>query len=253
MREHRDPVRPRALLVLQIAALVLLGGLHVASRALGPPWLARAFDLDAEANVPTVWSSIGLTIAAAQALRARAAATDAPARRFLAIAAATFAVLAVDESAAGHEALAAWLLARTSAAGAPPVVVWAAGGVALLPVALLLLRGALASPAPARRWLVAGGCVYVACALGVEAASHAWARRHGWSGPYQAMVVIEECGEMLGAALCARGFGALLGGISPPGDRSGAGSGRAASTRGRRGRSPRRRRRPPPPVPTTRR
>jgi hypothetical protein len=41
----------------------------------------------------------------------------------------------------------------------------------------------------------------------VEAAGHAWARAHGWANaPYVAMVTLEECGEMLGAALCARGL-----------------------------------------------
>lgn len=209
---------PRLVFSIQVAVLVGLGAAHVALKgaalagAAPPAPVTRLFDLDGEGNVPTWVSSASLAWAALAAARSRrrALARGHGARaRWLAAVAATLAVLSLDETAQVHEAVAAWLLSLLAGGAVPPIAVWGLGAAIVLPLGAALAAGAARHAEPReRRGLVVAGCVYVACGLGLEALGHAWARRHGWDDPvYVALVVLEECGEMLGAALAARSLG----------------------------------------------
>ncbi len=156
---------------------------------------SSAFDLDGEGNVPTWFSSLGLLACSVAAFSLRRRARGVAAFAFL------LAIAAVDEVAMFHERAAAWLLAHRGEV--PPLAVWLLGGLlvgALAAAGLPALRGL---PPLLRRRLVVAGAVFVVSALGIETLGQAWARRHGWNNAtYTVLVLFEECGEMLGAALC---------------------------------------------------
>jgi drug/metabolite transporter (DMT)-like permease len=108
-------VRVRTLLVTLLAADLVILLLHVLlSRH---PYLGTVFDLDAEGNVPTWYSSFKFTLAAGAAVLCRRAedAAARPARRryswgWLLIGALMLA-MSIDETGQLHEALTNWLMA----------------------------------------------------------------------------------------------------------------------------------------------
>ena len=191
-------MQSRTIFNVHIACILFLGATYAALRALGPttPGYA-AFDLDGEGNIPTWFSAIGLFACAWLMLHLRQRAWGLSTLALLLVAA------AIDEVAMVHERVAAWLLERRGAM--PPFAIWVLGGA----LAAVLGGGCVPTlrrlPKRPRERLVVSGAVFALSAIGVESIGQAWARRHGWNdATYTLLVLIEECGEMLGAALCLR-------------------------------------------------
>lgn len=156
---------------------------------------SSAFDLDGEGNVPTWFSSLGLLACSVAAFSLRRRARGLTAFAFL------LAIAAVDEVAMLHERAAAWLLEHRG--DVPPIAIWLLGAVLAAALAVTLVPMLRRLPPAVRTRLVVSGVVFVASAVGVETVGQAWARRHGWhNAVYTYLVLLEECGEMLGAALC---------------------------------------------------
>ncbi|NOU26671.1 MAG: hypothetical protein HOO96_02100 [Polyangiaceae bacterium] len=181
----------RAVLIVHITCITILGATYLATPGYG------AFDLDGEGNVPTWFSSAGLLACGLVAFLLRRRARGLTAFAFLLSAA------AVDEVAMFHERAAAWLLEHRG--DVPPITVWLLGAVLAAALAATLVPMLRRLPPVLRTRLVVSGVVFVAAAVGVETLGQAWARRHGWhNAVYTFLVLLEECGEMLGAALCLR-------------------------------------------------
>jgi hypothetical protein len=187
---------------VHVACISILGTAYVALRNLGPATLGyAAFDLDGESNIPTWFSAAGLLACAWFMLELRRRASG------LGMFALLLAAAAVDEVAMVHEHVAAWLLANRGAV--PPIAIWVLGGALAAALGGICVPTLRRLPTLPRMRLIGSGTVFVSAAVGVEAIGQAWARHHGWhDATYTFLVLIEECGEMLGAALCLR---ALLG------------------------------------------
>lgn len=184
-------VKARAIFRVHIACIAILGATY-----LGTPGL-QAFDLDGEGNVPTWFSSAGLLACGLVAFLLRRRARGLTAFAFL------LSVAAVDEVAMFHERAAAWLLEHRG--DVPPIAVWLLGAVLAAALAATLVPTLRRLPPAVRTRLVVSAVVFVVSAVGVETLGQAWARRHGWhNAVYTFLVLLEECGEMLGAALCLR-------------------------------------------------
>jgi hypothetical protein len=182
-------VKARTLFCVHVTCIAILGATYL----LAPG--CATFDLDGEGNVPTWFSSAGLLACGACAFLLRRRARGLTAFAFL------LSVAAVDEVAMFHERAAAWLLEHRG--DVPPIVVWLLGGVLAAALGATLVPTLRRLPPAVRTRLVVSGVVFVASAVGVETLGQAWARRHGWHNAiYTLLVLFEECGEMLGAALC---------------------------------------------------
>ncbi len=184
-------VKARTIFRVHLACIAMLGATYLVAPS------HHAFDLDGEGNVPTWFSSAGLLACGALALLLRRRARGLTAFAFLLSAA------AVDEVGMFHERAAAWLLEHRG--DVPPIAVWLLGAVLAAALAATLVPMLRRLPPAVRTRLVVSGVVFVVSAVGVETLGQAWARRHGWhNAVYTLLVLLEECGEMLGAALCLR-------------------------------------------------
>lgn len=182
-------VKARTIFRVHIACISILGATYLAAPSHG------AFDLDGEGNVPTWFSSAGLLACGVVAFLLRRRARGLAAFAFLLSAA------AVDEVAMFHERAAAWILERRG--DVPPIAVWLLGAILALALAAALVPVLRSLPRVVRTRLVVSGVVFALSAVGVETLGQAWARSHGWNNAiYTLLVLLEECGEMLGAALC---------------------------------------------------
>lgn len=174
---------------MHITCIAILGATYLAAPGCG------AFDLDGEGNVPTWFSSAGLLACGLVAFLLRRQARGLATFAFLLSAA------AVDEVAMFHERAAAWLLERRG--DVPPIAVWLLGAVLAATLAATLVPMLRRLPRVVRTRLFVSGGVFVLSAVGVETLGQAWARSHGWhNAVYTLLVLLEECGEMLGAAIC---------------------------------------------------
>jgi hypothetical protein len=183
---------------VHVACISMLAAVYVALRWLGPGTPGySAFDLDGEGNIPTWFSAAGLAACAFLMLLLLKQASA------LWIFALLLAIAAIDEVAMLHERAAAWLLAHRG--GAPPFAIWVFGGALAAALGVSCLPTLLRLPKLPRARLILSGALFVVSAVGVESLGQAYARRHGWHDAiYTLLVLIEECGEMLGAALCMR-------------------------------------------------
>lgn len=182
-------MKARTIFRVHLTCIAILGATYLVAPGRG------AFDLDGEGNVPTWFSSAGLLACGAFAFLLRRRARGLTAFAFL------LSTAAVDEVAMFHERAAAWLLERRG--DIPPISVWLLGAVLAAALAATLVPMLRRLPPVPRTRLVVSGVAFVVSAVGVETLGHAWARRHGWhNAVYTFLVLLEECGEMLGAALC---------------------------------------------------
>ena len=202
--------RPASRAVLGSAAgvsalvVVLSVGVHYLAYRLqraspgAPPIAALTwFDVNAERNVPTAWSTV-LLLASALASVLLALRRDVFGPGWLLVAA-TAGYLALDESMELHERLAP---AGSAVAGNALHFAWVVpGAVAAALVGGLLLLRLRRQPAAVRRGLVTAGSVYLAGALVLESLSGIVLRRDGARELYIAVTAAEELLEMLGAAL----------------------------------------------------
>lgn len=201
------PVR-RIVLILGLAAL-LLAVAHLAAqwsagafRARQPPELVRLFNLNAEANVPTWFSSSLLLLCslllAVVGAAGRSRGNDVLSRQWVGLSL-VFALLSLDEAAAIHETSVRPLRAMLGASG-PLHFTWVVpGALFVLAFALANLRFLRALPRRTRRLMLLGGALYVAGALGMEMVGGMYQSSRAASGAsYRIVMLVEEVVEMLG-------------------------------------------------------
>ncbi len=193
-------VRPAAIAVVIVHVLNIV--VHVAHGFSPTPreWWLNLFDVDTEANVPTLFSSALLLTCAYASWRMATRVSALKLRRGFFLITALLVIVAADESLALHERGAAVLLDKLDAHGIHRLWVWAIGAmlVSALAATLIPFFRALESRA-LRSGLLASAVVYVIGALGFEVLGQHYAANHGWSNPvYVALSAIEEFLEMCG-------------------------------------------------------
>ncbi|MGE0316103.1 MAG: hypothetical protein AB7P21_31200 [Lautropia sp.] len=215
----RVRVDANGLVLASVATIVLLAVAHAVFQWLrferGLPevyGLVRLFDLAAEANLPSFFSSVQIVVcgvlAAAIGL-ARRAAKDAYATHWLVLGAMLFA-LAVDEAAEIHELTIRPVreLMPSSSTGllfwgwvVPAMVLVAVVGVSYLRFVFSYL------PASTRNACVLGAALFVGGAIGVEMPEARHVEVHGDRNMrYALFVLVEEVFEMLGMLVLMRGL-----------------------------------------------
>lgn len=159
------------------------------------------FDVDAEANVPTWFSSVLLLTCAVSswAMSRRVESEPRKARGFRLVAT-LLGLFSIDEVASVHERVAAWMLITVRAHDIARIWVWGAGGVIVAALFFSLAPFLAALDRSLRSRLVASGVIFVMGALVLEAIGHHWAAQHGFANAtYAALSGFEELLEMLGA------------------------------------------------------
>jgi len=182
--------------------------------------LVALFDLDAEGNVPTWFSTVQL-LACSVLLGLIGSVKHRrrePFARHWLVLSAIFLYMSADEASVIHELLNPVI---RSALHVPPVFyyAWVVGGaVAVLVVGLVYLRFVWSLPARTRRLVIIAGSIYVAGALGMDVPEGLYAFRHGMETfPYALMTTVEEVMEMAGLTVFLYALllyvGASVGGI----------------------------------------
>lgn len=181
-----------ALFVLGVAAVVL----RLAGPEAIPETVISVFDPDQEQSLVTWYSSVVLAMAAVlAAVRAALATGD---RRAWALTAAGFALASLDEVAGIHER-AGFALERSFDVSRFLWVVPAA--VLVVAAAAVAIPFVLRLEPPVRRTLVVGAALFVAGALGVEAATGVVYEAGGREGATYAVTTLVEEGLEVGGAL----------------------------------------------------
>ncbi len=193
----------RKLLVGLLSIVVLLVLMHFFTGK-APSILHDRFDLDAEANIPTWFSTVLLFAVSMSSFRIfQLSPEDRPSRNFWLFSAGVYAFLSLDESARFHEIIdhtVKW------------VYVYAPLGFAFfVACACYFIR---VQPSSLRNWILGGMIVYALGGLGGEFASY-WFRPLP-QGLQQAEFVFEEGLEMIGSILVLMGCLTELHRLSPP-------------------------------------
>ena len=192
------------------ASVAVLVAAHVATRFLGHllynfymAGIGPLFDLDEEANLPTLYSTLTLLLAAAiLAGLASCEASDRFRRRHWLGLAVLFVLLAADEAAQLHELVGTLLESRIKTSGylfyvwIVPYAGLAAG------VFLLYGRFLLRLPVRTRTLIVAAGSIYAAGVICLEAVAARHDELYGqgnWT--FGTLATLEEIFEMGGVAL----------------------------------------------------
>ncbi len=194
-------------LVLIAACLVVA---HVATRLLGSPddddyllGVGPFFDLDAEANLPTFYSTFTLLLAAAILAGLGSLESDDRSRRpyWLGLAA-IFCFLAIDEATQLHELVGGLIESRIRTTGYL-YYSWIVPYAALLGALAVLYGRFLLRLPPRTRWLiVVAGLAYAAGVLGLEAMAARHDEIHGQDNrTFTLLATIEEMLEMGAVAL----------------------------------------------------
>jgi hypothetical protein len=212
-------VGPQRLRTLLFTAVFVLVAMHVAMLAGGLPMpqegtsLRARFNLDAEGNIPSKYSTLQLCVAVGLLLLLFVEARRARRERawhWLALAA-VFTFLTLDEYYSIHERL---ITPMRQLLGPRNVLEFAwvlpyAGLVAIFTAAFLRFWKDL--PRPARRGMALAAAVYIGGALGMELAGSLIVTNLGWESPLYALeVVIEETMELVGIALFVLALAGLL-------------------------------------------
>jgi hypothetical protein len=168
------------------------------------PWLIRVFDLDAEANIPTWYSSSTLLLCAlllAIIGHAKKGHHDLYARHWQVLAL-VFLYLSLDETARIHELTINPLREAFRLSGMFYYAWVIPAGIILLILGFFYLRFLVALPAKTRRLFIVAGSVYVSGAMGVEMEQGSLVSRYGEQHfLLQVLANVEEIGEMVGTAL----------------------------------------------------
>jgi hypothetical protein len=214
-------IDPRVLLASMFSCTAVLTALGVLSaytiyiqEAYYFGLLARIFLLDAERNLPTLFSFALLVLCSLLlAIIATQETVSGPRRRFhWFLLAGLFFVMAFDEAARLHERLIPYLRETLNATGlfyfawVIPAWIFAIG------LSLAYVRFLLTLPSPFMRLLILSGAIYVGGALGVEMPGGAYAEEHGTRNfTYQIIASVEEALEMTGLSVFAYTLARLLG------------------------------------------
>lgn len=211
----REVARGLLLVVVTLAFLSVAG--QFSRHVLGHDVLlgfVRQFNLDAEGNVPTWFSSMTLLLSAvllAAIARVKHLAR-APYARHWGLLALIFVGLSMDEAAALHEMAIHPLRALLHARGALYFAWVVLGAAFVLAVGFGYLRFLLHLPPATRRGFIVAGGLFVGGALGMELAGGYVADYHGQGTPlYTAMTTVEECLEMLGIVVFIHALLSYLG------------------------------------------
>lgn len=216
-------VRRRALLALALitAALVALGPLarfadylrqRDREQAEEPIWWARMLDLSTEANVPTWWSATLLAGLATLFLLAGALRRfEGGSLRPHAVLASVATALSIDEGVAFHEEVLGAVGDAVVDGSGLLQFTWIVPGAAVAAIGgLLTLWASSVLPADVRRTLAAGGAVFLAGALGVEAVTGAVFDARGHDRWYLLATTVEEGLEFAGVLVALSGASRLL-------------------------------------------
>lgn len=197
------------LLRLMVAAIAVLVAAHVATRYLGyrlddyyMVGLGPLFDLDDEANLPTLYSTLTLLLAAAILSGIASCERDDRSRRrhWLGLAA-VFAVLAVDEAAQLHELIGGLIETRITTSGYL-YYSWIVPYAGLL-IALAVLYGRFLFGLPRQTGILitVAGLIHGAGVIGLEAVAARHDQLHGQDWTFGALATVEEIFEMAGVAI----------------------------------------------------
>lgn len=206
--DERDAWRLWRLVVLGSAAFTVLGLVVAVLQQALPDGLpgAGALDLGSDSSIPTWWAAVTLLACAGLAGVVRGIERAAGSRysRHWAGLALGFLFMSVDEVARVHERVgdaAAGVLPAFDGAFFYTWVVIALPLVGL--VALTYARFVVALPPRTRGWLVAGGVLFLAGALGMEMVNAAQESAAGTADTlgYGVGTVVEEALEMAGVAV----------------------------------------------------
>lgn len=175
------------------------------SRALSQQ-LIRAFDVDREANVPTLFSAVQLWVAGGATLLLASRSEERFERRHWIILSAGMFWMGVDEFAQLHEFVNQ--VFRPLVASSLPWLrfAWVVPATAVVMVlGVFFMRFLWRLPRPVARPLVLSGVVFVGGALGVETVSSAVESHFGHrNAVYSLCTMVEEGCEMMGIALYIR-------------------------------------------------
>jgi hypothetical protein len=181
--------------------------------------IANLFYVRMEQNVPTLYSSMMLLVAASLCgfiARAKSQ-TDRTYMRHWAVLSVAFALLSFDEFASIHEQATDPLREQLGISGGPLFFAWVIPGaalVALFGIALLRFLGHL--PKPTRRRLLTAGILFVSGAIGFEMIGGAYKAAYGpLNMGYVLIVTAEETLEMVGASVFLYGLLAYIPAVLP--------------------------------------
>ncbi len=165
--------------------------------------LVGLFDLHSERNIPTLFSSLQLTLAGLL-LFLIGSKHQSDGEKYIAwiVLAAIFLFLAIDETAAIHERLGDPLRSVLSLGGLfyfPWVIPY---GIAVLLILVGFSRFLMQLPKPINTWFLASGAIYIGGAIGSEMLSARHKELFGSDNiSYALYYTVEETLEMLGIAL----------------------------------------------------
>ena len=201
---------------LHAGVIAALAGIHVVYLALRLAFgldsvfgTRRLFDLGGEHNVPTFVAALALLACAVVAYKTAATfPAKTSSRRAWALVCAIFVFLAFDEAVQIHE-LSGALVRGIADLSSIMRWVWGIPYAALtLVVAAVLLPWWLQLPHRVQQGLLLSGAIFVVSALGLETVASVYAAQAGDAARagllYNAEVILEEAGEMLGVALALR-------------------------------------------------
>jgi len=167
----------------------------------GTHYYVEFFGVSSEGKLPTFYSGLSLLAVAALLglIWAHERRQHGPLRRYWALLALIFVVLAMDEMLSIHEATTEVIRSRLHIENGWFYNAWVIpGGVALALVAVTSVRVLVRLPARTRTFVLIAGAVYVSGAVVLEMAGGAYASTHGTDLAYGALASVEEMLEMAG-------------------------------------------------------
>lgn len=165
----------------------------------------RLFYVDAEANVPT-WFSSAMLLVSALLIAVIAATTwreRRPYRWHWSALATMFLALSLDEAASVHEAIVPVVRRLLGVGGFLTNTAWVIPAAVLLVVLAVAARGFVRDLPPPTLWrALVALTVFVAGAMGLELVGGYYSARHGYDNlPYALFATAEELLEMVGGVL----------------------------------------------------
>lgn len=214
-----DPRRVLRVLLIVTAVLVVLSTAGQVTVYYLPDFplrdsIANLLYVDMEQNLPTLYSSLMLLVAAllfGVIAHAHGRGDRAYVRHWAALSL-TFALLTLDEFASIHEQATPRVRGLLHIGGGPIfVVAWVVPGAALVAAfGVAFLRFLRHLPRPTRRRLLAAGILFLSGAIGLELVSGSYAAHGGLNMSYVLIATVEETLEMVGAAVLLYGLLAYI-------------------------------------------
>lgn len=194
-----------------LAGVAILIGLHILATLpvflLDRTYPFAPFSLDAEQNIPSLFSTVLLlfvTFCAYCIFKAESESPRIDRIRWILLAA-LFLFLALDESISIHERIDAAIRTHFSTEGFLLFVWVIPYFTALVAFVGVYLKFFMALPKAAKTMIFTGLTLY-AVTMGIEMCSGAWVDSHGRDGLYYIWVIFEEALEMLGTICIIRGL-----------------------------------------------